>query len=468
MAKKIINIGTQANDKSGDSLRVAGGKINDNFQELYHYLGDGTHLTVASVATTGSYNSLLDKPNLDLYQLRSQAFSGSYNDLTNKPTFTGSYNDLTNKPDLTQFQTKSEAFTGDYAALTNKPDLNIYALKTNILWGDIVNKPTFATVAYSGDYNDLQNRPTLFSGSYVDLTNKPDFSVYQLASSAFNGDYNSLTNKPIIFGGSYTDLTNRPFIPSDVADLTDNSNLLGGGGGAASSLVNGSYTLSLESDGNLTLPGRINSNSYNNPELVNIIVPNSPDTAWAYGMSGEDPNYFMQVKFWGGNDIYHGFRIYDVNSSSVPFKVDGTGTTYVNSIQFPDGSTLTTAPSSGSATASIADYSSLDSGSGNITVDLTKTQHILANLMGNPTDNRRYYLADGTEGQTIYFMPANSYSATDNVFWVDNYAIYNNGFTSSSGVLKMFEGGIGLVSVQTIVTATFVAGMWHFSGPVTL
>lgn len=35
MAKQIINVGTTANDKSGDSLRSAFIKINANFTELY-------------------------------------------------------------------------------------------------------------------------------------------------------------------------------------------------------------------------------------------------------------------------------------------------------------------------------------------------------------------------------------------------------------------------------------------------
>lgn len=35
MAKQIINIGSVANDGTGDNLRVAGDKINDNFTELY-------------------------------------------------------------------------------------------------------------------------------------------------------------------------------------------------------------------------------------------------------------------------------------------------------------------------------------------------------------------------------------------------------------------------------------------------
>jgi hypothetical protein len=35
MAKQTINVGTTANDKSGDSLRSAFIKINANFTELY-------------------------------------------------------------------------------------------------------------------------------------------------------------------------------------------------------------------------------------------------------------------------------------------------------------------------------------------------------------------------------------------------------------------------------------------------
>ena len=46
-------------------------------------------------------------------------------------------------------------------------------VNSSLDWSEISNKPTFATVATSGSYNDLINKPTLFSGSYNDLTNKP-------------------------------------------------------------------------------------------------------------------------------------------------------------------------------------------------------------------------------------------------------------------------------------------------------
>lgn len=62
MTKKIIGLGTTANDHAGDSLRVAGGKINDNFNELYTALGNGTTLGLADVAKSGDYVDLANRP----------------------------------------------------------------------------------------------------------------------------------------------------------------------------------------------------------------------------------------------------------------------------------------------------------------------------------------------------------------------------------------------------------------------
>ncbi len=93
-------------------------------------------------------------------------FSGSYNDLTDKPTI----------PSLTGYATES-----------------------------FVTSQGYLTSVGTISYNDLSNKPTLFSGSYTDLTNKP---------TLFDGAYASLTGKPTLFSGSYDDLTNKPTIPS--------------------------------------------------------------------------------------------------------------------------------------------------------------------------------------------------------------------------------------------------------------
>jgi|9_EtaG_2_1085328.scaffolds.fasta_scaffold07209_2 hypothetical protein len=45
MARQGIGTGSSPNDNTGDNLRAAGGKINDNFTELYQYFGDGSTLS---------------------------------------------------------------------------------------------------------------------------------------------------------------------------------------------------------------------------------------------------------------------------------------------------------------------------------------------------------------------------------------------------------------------------------------
>lgn len=44
MSKQLINRGVVANDGTGDNLRVGAGKINDNFDEVYAAIGDGSSL----------------------------------------------------------------------------------------------------------------------------------------------------------------------------------------------------------------------------------------------------------------------------------------------------------------------------------------------------------------------------------------------------------------------------------------
>ena len=49
-----VNIGTSANDGTGDPLRNAFVKVNNNFIDLYTFLGNGTHLGNISRANLGN------------------------------------------------------------------------------------------------------------------------------------------------------------------------------------------------------------------------------------------------------------------------------------------------------------------------------------------------------------------------------------------------------------------------------
>ncbi len=61
MAQQNINIGTTANDNTGDSPRAAGGKINSNFTEVYAGLSSKANTThthsVADLTATGTRNT---------------------------------------------------------------------------------------------------------------------------------------------------------------------------------------------------------------------------------------------------------------------------------------------------------------------------------------------------------------------------------------------------------------------------
>jgi hypothetical protein len=52
MAKQLVGVGTTPNDGTGDTLRDAGLKINNNANEIYTALGDGTALKIDVAATT--------------------------------------------------------------------------------------------------------------------------------------------------------------------------------------------------------------------------------------------------------------------------------------------------------------------------------------------------------------------------------------------------------------------------------
>jgi hypothetical protein len=69
MAKQIINVGTTANDRRGDSLRAAFQKVNANFTELYTTLGlDVAPLNLGAFEFTGSTLSTTDSSSITIDQ----------------------------------------------------------------------------------------------------------------------------------------------------------------------------------------------------------------------------------------------------------------------------------------------------------------------------------------------------------------------------------------------------------------
>ena len=100
--------------------------------------------------------------------LATVATSGSYSDLTDKPTIPTKVSQLTNDSGYLKSYTESDPTVPAWAKAASKPS---YA------YSEITDKPTLASVATSGSYADLSNKPTFAtvatSGSYNDLKDKP-------------------------------------------------------------------------------------------------------------------------------------------------------------------------------------------------------------------------------------------------------------------------------------------------------
>jgi len=95
----------------------------------------------------------------------------------------------------------ANGFSGNYNDLTNKPTFATVA--TSGSYNDLSNQPTIPATQVNSDWNSnsglsqILNKPTLFSGAYSDLTGAPT-----LATIATSGSYNDLTNKPTILAGT--------------------------------------------------------------------------------------------------------------------------------------------------------------------------------------------------------------------------------------------------------------------------
>ena len=186
--------------------------------------------TLATVATSGSYNDLSNKPTIPAAQVNSDwnATSGKAQ-ILNKPTLatvatSGSYNDLSNKPTIPTVNnatltiqkngTTVKTFTAN--ASTNVTANITVPTKTSDITNDsnFVASGDLATVATSGSYNDLSNKPTIPTVNNGQLTIQKNGS--NVATFTANQSGNATAN--ITVPTKTSDITNdSDFTTTDVA-----------------------------------------------------------------------------------------------------------------------------------------------------------------------------------------------------------------------------------------------------------
>ena len=121
--------------------------------------------------------------------------------------FSGDYNDLTNTPTMPVVPTDVSSFTNDAGYITSYTETDPLFNAWDKDYNDLSNKPNLSTVATTGNYSDLVNKPTLFDGNYNSLSNRPN-----LATVATTGNYTDLTNRPTI-----------PTVPTNVSAFTNDA-----------------------------------------------------------------------------------------------------------------------------------------------------------------------------------------------------------------------------------------------------
>jgi hypothetical protein len=182
MSKLNINIGSKANDKSGDTLRTAFDKINQNFTELYTLTG-GTSTALTELAQDYAAPMFNHASHTNI--------TATYDDANNKILLTGA---------AAQVQSNWTATTG---------------------LGVILNKPAL----FSGSYTDLTSKPTLFSGSYTDLTSKPTIptSFSSLVNGAYTASLGSTGILTLSNGAIATTVDNNATVNTSATVTTNNS-----------------------------------------------------------------------------------------------------------------------------------------------------------------------------------------------------------------------------------------------------
>ena len=202
--------------------------------------------SLSTVATSGSYTDLSNKPTIPTVSDATTTskgivqLAGDLGGTATAPTVPG----LASKEPAISAGTTSQYYRGDKTFQTlDKTAVGL----TNVDNTSDVNKPvsTATQTALNAKANTSSLATVATSGSYVDLTNKPTIPAAQV-----NSDWNANTgvaqvlNKPtlstVATSGSYTDLSNKPTIPT-VSDATSSAKgvvqLAGDLGGTAASPV---------------------------------------------------------------------------------------------------------------------------------------------------------------------------------------------------------------------------------------
>jgi hypothetical protein len=240
MAKQSINRGSTANDGTGDNIRAGAGKVNDNFDEIYTAIGDGTTLNSGNFLTDVSSNTVQNK-----------VISGSANTLSNIPNSALTHDNISLGGVSIQLGTTDATPALDLTDATNYPSASLSGTVANTqlansTLGLIDKSATSSSIALGADL-------TLTGGTAVDTA---------VAGSTYTISVNGITNGQL--ANNSIQFADTSSSTSDIA-LGGSMQFLGGSG--ITTVVSGS-------DMTITASGLANSNLSGSAGITNANIAN--------------------------------------------------------------------------------------------------------------------------------------------------------------------------------------------------
>ncbi len=207
------------------------------------YLTGGSYVKLPA-GFSGNYNDLTNKPTIPTVPTNVSEFTNDAGYITSysetDPVFTAwnkDYNDLTNKPTIPTVPTNVSEFTNDAGYLTSFTEAQVLSIGHDTIYltgGSYVKLPA----GFSGDYNDLTNKPTIptvptnvseFTNDAGYLTSFSEAQVLSIGHDTIYLTGGSYVKLPAGFSGDYNDLTNKPTIPTvptNVSEFTNDAGYL--------------------------------------------------------------------------------------------------------------------------------------------------------------------------------------------------------------------------------------------------
>jgi len=443
MAKQTINIGTTANDGTGDPLRTAFTKVNENFTELYNANLNTGSITFEGIAIVGDTTDL-PQGSLELVPNDGVIPEGQPNE-GDLYTSWGQYVRIyptwnADAPHIHITAGSGENSNGDLFLGDDLKYVQVNHDGTISIANGVGNKwifstdgklqfPTVGTIAAEGmGWTGLSNGTTETPVSLVYKTN--------------TGNWHAAIS---VYGGGDP----------------------GGGGSIVLYTYNAdteqSYQWEFDLNGNLVLPinGSIkdSNNNYLTPKSSTVAPLITNVLSGVVSDPPSNPNWLNGTGVAGG--VSNANLSFSITSGAPSFTINDPGLPgrYVGETIFNiNGSVLGGTDGIDDMIINVSSITNTGSG----VIDLTKQTHVL--------ESGDYTLADGYEGQVLYFIPKVGATNVFGSIWIQaahvRYINPSDGSTSefTNAWWSPFYKANDNYILNGVATAVFADDAWNFTG----